>query len=248
MGLSNTIIDLLTPGFDRGRKPRRLFEQGEQGQEATAQIVGINYEASRASRSKSASHDELMHVTELALRVGGPSPRLFGVEQRLDPQSELRLGEVVRVHVDRDRAVLAPEPSSDLRAQQPRWFCHPPEPGIHDPSLWAHVQSRRDGLPATIVFTECRAVTGISGVKISATALVQGDGFEAFEAHSDDVQLRPYSSHLERLNLRLPGWARPGKRNEFVVDWAAAANIEPGPGQPPGYFRQLMTADCSSAH
>lgn len=244
MGLSNVIIDLLTPGFDRGRRPRKLFEHG---QGARAQIVGINYEATRPQRG-TAADGHLEQVTELALRVGGTTPWVCGVEQRLDPNALLRLGEIVNVHVDRDRAVLAPEPSLTLRAQPPRWFCSPPDAGIQDPSLWSHVNSRRDGLPATITFLECEAVTGISGTKISARALVQGAGFDDFETRSDDVQLRPYSSHLERLNLRLPGWARPGKRHEFVIDWASAANIDSGLGQPPGHIRQLIAgAGCPTS-
>ncbi len=206
------------------------------GDLAKATIVGIRIEAG----SDMEGHDR-MPTFRYALDVAAPQPFTCGVEARLEPLEHVRLGQVVQVVHHKGRALITENAAPGLTATHVS-PCSAPTRGVDDDFIWLG-NFRKGGRPAQITILDARSEPGVLGSsKVVLTLRVQGNDFATFDTELERPQLRPYASHLEHVGLTLPGWARPGKRTDVVIDWAAAAVAKPGTGQPPGPIRALLHA------
>ncbi len=119
----------------------------------------------------------------------------------------------------------------------------PPAPGIADDldgsgNRGAMKRVRR-GTAVTVTLLEfsVRKVALGLGESVDASVRVVPDGGgEPFEATIPAMQQAPgYAAHLPVIGATLPGWIRTGLLGgeSVVIDWAAAANADPGVGRPP---------------
>jgi hypothetical protein len=176
---------------------------------------------------------------EYAVEVTGAGT--LGIRQRLDPDEHLRLGMEVVVVVH-DGAGVIDWAATGQRGRFPattelhrhKALKGAPAPGIvdHDPAV---ASARKKGEPASISITALdeRSVLGGLAQTLQATVTVVIDGTEPYQAEVKQVVVPGYASHLLEVGRTLPGFVSLRRLDKPVIDWAAAANAEPGLGVGP---------------
>lgn len=114
-----------------------------------------------------------------------------------------------------------------------------PAPGIvdHEPAVGS---AHKKGEPASISITALdeRSVLGGLAQTLQATVTVVIDGTEPYQAEVKQVVVPGYASHLLEVGRTLPGFVSLRRLDKPVIDWAAAANAEPGVGVGPARPRR----------
>jgi hypothetical protein len=212
------------------------------GAPTPGRIVGI--EVSHVSDGDSS---RLQH--EFA--VESPGIDTLGIRQWLDPDEHLRLGMDVVVVVH-DGAGVIDWAATGQRAgfaattelHRHKALKAAPAPGIvdHDPSL---ASARKKGEPATLTITALdeRPVLGGLAHQLQATVTVVIEGTEPYQAEVKQVVVPGYASHLLEVGRTLPGVVALRRLDKPVIDWAAAANAEPGLGIGPARPTRTATPE-----
>lgn len=180
---------------------------------------------------------------EYAVELAGAT---IGVRQWLAPDEHLRLGmEVVAVVLDGaaviDWAATGAQHGFSGTTELHRFKAlkRAPAPGIvdHEPAVGS---ARKKGEPASISITALdeRSVLGGLAQTLQATVTVVIDGTEPYQAEVKQVVVPGYASHLLEVGRTLPGFVSLRRLDKPVIDWAAAANAEPGVGVGPARPRR----------
>lgn len=91
------------------------------------------------------------------------------------------------------------------------------------------------GVPATVTISDLRirdTMMGITAV-LDIGIVVRPDGLDEYDSELKKVTVPFYATHLAELGRELPAWVDPGRLDKVVVDWASAAEAEPGIGVAP---------------
>ena len=164
-----------------------------------------------------------------------------GIRQVLHPDDVVRLG------MDIDLVILDGDGVIDWAATGRRLgfagtieehrfkaLKEPPAPGIVDEDK-ALAGVRKKGEPATITITALdeRSFLGGLAMRLTATVTVVIAGTEPYQAEIKGLAVPFYASHLVEVGLVAPGFVALRRRDKPAIDWAAAANADPGVGRPP---------------
>ncbi len=181
------------------------------------------------------SEEESSRFSDYAVEAGGTT---FGIRQDLAPDDEIRLGMPVTLVVHGNAAVVEWGDSGTYRWKMLKT---PPARGIvddlDDNDNRGAMNRIRRGTAATVTLLEfsVRAVALGLGQAVDARVRAVADGGEPYEATIKKIQGVPgYAAHLPVVGATLPAWVRSGLLGEsLVVDWATAANADPGIGRAP---------------
>ena len=211
----------------------------ERGLATRATLVGI-------AVSYVSGEDSDRRVDDYALAL--PTSEVLGVRQRLVPDDLVRLGMSVVVCVSDGAAVI--DWWATLSAQGDRsgqsatygWKAlrTPPSPGIVD-SDKTLAATRKQGVPATVRVESVARRTTMFGMASSTdiAAVVAAEGEEPYRLDTIRGEVAFYASHLCTAGAVLPAWVRPPRLDRVAIDWAAAAQRDPGVGRPPGLPRPV---------
>jgi hypothetical protein len=182
------------------------------------------------------SDEDSTRYCEYAVEAGGA---VYGIRQDLAPHNEIRLGMPVTLAIDGTAAVIE---WGDSGTGRWKMLKTPPAPGVVDDldgsgNRGAMKRVRR-GTPVTVTVLEfsVRKVALGLGESVDAAVRAVPDGGQPFETTIPAMQHAPgYAAHLLVVGATLPGWIRTGLLGgeSVVIDWAAAANADPGVGRPP---------------
>jgi hypothetical protein len=157
-----------------------------------------------------------------------------GVRQYLQPDHGVRLGmDVVVLHLDGYAVIDWPATSGGSNSPVSALLKEPPARGILDKTLG--LKKATKGVPATVTISNLQirdAMMGLASVLDIAIA-VRPDGLDEYDSELKKATVPFYATHLAEIGRELPGWVNPGRLDKVVVDWASAAEIEPGVGRPP---------------
>lgn len=196
--------------------------------------------------------DSDRRVDEYAVEHDGGTA---GIRQILAPDDVVRLG------MDVDLVVLGGDSAIDWASTGSRLgfvgsnethrfkvLKEPPGPGIVDEEK-PLAAARRKGEAATITITglDERSYLGGMATRLTATVTVVIAGTEPYQAEIKGVAVPFYASHLARVGLTAPGFVLLKRLDRPVIDWAAAANAEPGPGRPPARPRTAAPDEAAGA-
>lgn len=215
------------------------------GTAATGRITGIRvrYVSDGASDRR---------VDEYAVDHAGGT---VGIRQVLAPDDVVRLG------MDVDLVLLGGAGAIDWAATGRRQgfegsnetyrfkvLKEPPGPGIVDEEK-PLASARKKGEPATITITglDERSFLGGMAMRLTATVTVELAGTEPYQAEIKGLAVPFYASHLAQVGLRAPGFVVVKRLDKPVIDWAAAANADPGVGRPPARPRSSAPVETASA-
>ncbi len=181
------------------------------------------------------SDEGATRFSDYAVEAGGT---VYGIRQDLAPDNEIRLGMPVTLLIDGNAAVVEWGDSGTYRWKMLKV---PPAAGISDDldsndNRGAMKRIRRGtAVAVTLLEFSVRKVALGLGESVDASVRAVPEGGEPFETTIPAMQQTPgYAAHLPVIGATLPGWVRNGLRGESVViDWAAAANADPGVGRPP---------------
>jgi len=205
------------------------------------------------------SDEGATRFNDYAVEAGGT---VYGIRQDLDPDDEIRLGMPVTLLVDGTAAVIEWGDSGTYRWKMLKT---PPAAGIADDldgsgNRGAMKRIRRGTAVAVTLleFSVRKVALGLGESVDAKVRAVPGGGGEPFEATIPAMQQTPgYAAHLPAIGATLPGWIRSGLLGgeSVVIDWAAAANADPGVGRPPaplpgkrgGLLGQLAGGTAGSA-
>ena len=209
------------------------------GSATTGRVTGI--------RVRSVSDgDSDRRVDEYAVEHAGGTN---GIRQVLIPDDVVRLGMEV------DLALLGGAGAIDWAATGRRQgfdgtnetyrfkaLQEPPRPGIVDEEK-PLATARKQGEPVTITVTglEERSYLGAMAIRLTATVTVELPGTEPYETEIKGLAVPFYASHLIQVGLVAPGFVVLKRLDKPVIDWAAAANADPGLGRPPARPRNADT-------
>lgn len=163
-----------------------------------------------------------------------------GVRQQLAPVEPLRLGMPLVVR-GLDDAVVIDWPATLANAGVPaahtldKWkmMKDPPAPGIVDEEQSAHAAAKK-GSPAVLVVRSIaeRSVMFGMGSAIDFDVVVQLPGDEPYAVQLKNVEVPCYAGHLPVAGVQLPCWVNDRRQDKVTIDWASAANRQPGVGAP----------------
>jgi hypothetical protein len=209
-----------------GVKPQKVVDKGER---ARGRIVGIEVEMVSGGDGESDRR-----VDEYAVEVLTATPFVAGVRQYLQPDHGVRLGmDVVVLHLDGYAVIDWPATSGGSNSPVSALLKEPPARGILDKTLG--LKKATKGVPATVTISNLQirdAMMGLASVLDIAIA-VRPDGLDEYDSELKKATVPFYATHLAEIGRELPGWVNPGRLDKVVVDWASAAEIEPGVGRPP---------------
>ncbi len=207
---------------------RRAVKLARDGERACGRIVGI-----RVRRQTDNAPDRYEYAVAVA---SGAQPFRAGVRQHLVPRERLRLGMEVEVShdakrrtlIDWERTIGAPARDVELVGWK---RVEPPADGIDDDTLGRKRLARGTRAQATI--TSAEAYAGLlSPLGLDAHDLVlsvmEATGPRRVELGRQTVP--PYARHLLRQGVVLPVAIDAKKPQRVTIDWAAAAEAEPGVG------------------
>lgn len=183
------------------------------------------------------SEESSTRYCEYAVEAGGT---VYGIRQDLAPDDEIRLGMPVTLVVDGTAAVIE---WGDSGTHRWKMLKTPPAAGISDDldgsgNRGAMKRIRR-GTAVTVTvlgFSVRKVALGLGESVDAAVRVVPDGGGEPFDATIPAMQQGPgYAAHLPVIGATLPGWIKSGLLGgeSVVIDWAAAANADPGVGRPP---------------
>lgn len=178
-----------------------------------------------------------------------------GVRQALVPD------EVVRLGMDVDLMVLGDAVAVDWAATGRRLgfegtneayrfkaLKDAPAPGIADEEK-ALAAARKKGEPITVAITALEEQPFLGGLatRLVATVTVTLAGTEPYETEIKGLAIPFYASHLATVGLVAPGFVTLKRLDRPVIDWAAAADADPGTGRPPARPRTTAPPDPAGA-
>jgi hypothetical protein len=182
------------------------------------------------------SEESSTRYCDYAVEAGGT---VYGIRQDLAPDAEIRLGMPVTLAVDGTAAVIE---WGDSGTNRWKMLKTPPAAGIVDDldgsGNRGAMKRVRTGTPVSVTLLDfsVRKVAFGLGESVDATvrAVPEGGG-DPIDTTIPAMQQAPgYASHLVTKGATLPGWIRSGfTGTSIVIDWAAAANADPGVGRPP---------------
>lgn len=183
------------------------------------------------------SEESSTRYCEYAVEAGGT---VYGIRQDLSPDDEIRLGMPVTLAIDGTSAVIE---WGDSGTNRWKMLKTPPAPGISDDldgsgNRGAMKRIRR-GTAVTVSvlgFSVRKVALGLGESVDASVRVVPDGGGEPFDATIPAMQQAPgYAAHLPVIGATLPGWIKSGLLGgeSVVIDWAAAANADPGVGRPP---------------
>jgi hypothetical protein len=182
------------------------------------------------------SEESSTRYCEYAVEAGGT---VYGIRQDLAPDDGIRLGMPVTLAIDGTNAVIE---WADSGTNRWKMLKTPPVPGIVDDldgsgNRGAMKRVRR-GTPVAVTlldFSVRKVAFGLGESVDAAVRAVPDGGGDPIETTIPAMQQAPgYASHLVVKGATLPGWIRSGLTGtSIVIDWAAAANADPGVGRPP---------------
>ena len=209
-----------------GVKPQKVVDRGER---AMGRIVGIEVEMVSGGEGESDRR-----VDEYAVEVLTPTSFVAGVRQYLQPDHSVRLGmDVVVLHLDGHAVIDWPATSGGSNSPVSALLKEPPARGILDKTLG--LKKAAKGVPAKVTIANLQirdTMLGLASVLDIAIA-VHPDGLDEYDSELKKATVPFYATHLAEIGRELPGWVNPGRLDKVVIDWAAAAEIEPGVGVPP---------------
>lgn len=176
----------------------------------------------------------------------------IGVRQVLAPDEYVRLGmEVDLVLLDGagviEWAATGRRLGFDGRVEPYRFKAlkEPPATGIIDDDK-AVAGVRKKGEEATIVITglDERSYLGGMAHRLTATVTVTLPGTEPYQAEIKGLAVPFYASHLITEGRVAPGFVTLKRLDRPVIDWAAAANADPGVGRPPARPRSEVPVEA----
>lgn len=209
-----------------GVKPQKVVDKGEQ---ASGRIVGIEVEMVSGGEGETARR-----VDDYAIEVDVPAPFVAGVRQYLQPDDRVRLGmEVVVLHLE-GHAVIDWRATCDGSSSPVSALLKaPPERGIVDKTLG--LKKATKGLPATVTISNLQIRQAMMGMKsvLDIDVAVLCDGLDEYDLQLKKATVPFYATHLAEIGGPLPGWVDPKRPDRVVIDWAAAAEADPGIGRLP---------------
>lgn len=210
-----------------GPDPKKVLQRGAQER---GRIVGI--------RIGWTSDDAPSRLDHYAIDTG---VRVYGVRQVLHPEDEVRLGMEVGLRVDKDVAVIE---WGDPNLYRWKRLKEPPAAGIDDDSDGLG-KARQKWVPAVVTVERLEQGTMMMGLAkvTNLVVVVRVEGQEEYELTINNVQPAFYAAHLFAAGRALPAWVDPKRIDKVKVDWARAAEAEPGVGEPPAVSRTVGLPD-----
>lgn len=193
--------------------------------------------------------DSDRRVDEYAVEHAGGT---IGVRQVLAPDEYVRLGmEVDLVLLDGagviEWAATGRRLGFDGRVEPYRFkmLKEPPATGIIDDDK-AVAAIRKKGEPVSIAITglDERSYLGGMAHRLTATVTVTLPGTEPYQAEIKGLAVPFYASHLITEGRVAPGFVTLKRLDRPVIDWAAAANADPGVGRPPARPRSEVPVEA----
>lgn len=122
-----------------------------------------------------------------------------------------------------------------------------PAAGIVDEEK-AFAATRKKGEPITVAITALEEQPFLGGLarRLIATVTVTLAGTEPYQAEIKGLAVPFYASHLAAVGLVAPGFVTLKRLDKPAIDWAAAANADPGVG-PPARPRATAPLDAMGA-
>ena len=182
------------------------------------------------------SEEESSRFSEYAVEAGGT---VYGIRQDLAPDDQIRLGMPVTLVVHGTAAVIEWGDSGTYRWKMLK---APPAPGIvddlDDNDNRGAMNRIRRGTAASVTLLEFSVRSVALGLGEAVDVLVRAIpvGGEPYETTIKKIGSVPgYAAHLPVIGATLPAWVRSGLLGgeSLVIDWAAAANADPGVGKAP---------------
>lgn len=186
------------------------------------------------------THDSEFRRPILHFRLGFLGGSVAGVRQQLSPVDPVRLGMplVVR-HLD--DAVVIDWPATLAPAGVPaahtleKWKAmkEPPAPGLLDEEQGMQAAAKK-GSPASLVISSIgeRSVMFGMGSAVDFDVVVHRPGDQPYALQLKNVEVPFYAGHLPVAGAQLPCWVNDRRQDKVTVDWASAANRQPGVGAP----------------
>ncbi len=182
------------------------------------------------------SEEESSRFSDYAVEAGGT---VFGIRQDLAPDDQIRLGMPVTLLVHGSAAVIE---WGDSGTDRWKMLKTPPAHGIvddlDDNDNRGAMNKIRLGTATAVTLLEftTRSVALGLGEAVDARVRAVPDGGEPYEATIKKIGGVPgYAAHLPVIGATLPAFVRSGMLGgeSLVIDWAAAANADPGVGRAP---------------
>jgi hypothetical protein len=109
----------------------------------------------------------------------------------------------------------------------------PPSPGIVDEEQSLQAAAKK-GSPASLAITSIseRSVMFGMGSAVDVDVVVHLPGDEPYAALLKSVEVPFYAGHLPVAGAQLPCWVNDRRQDKVTIDWASAANRQPGVGAP----------------
>lgn len=225
-----------------GPSADKILAKGTSG---TGRIVGI-----RVRYVSDGDSDR--RVDEYAVEHAGGT---VGIRQILAPDDIVRLGMEVDLVLLGDAGVIDWEATGRRlgfdgtnEAHRFKALKEPPAPGIIDEEK-ALASLRTKGEPATVAVTglDEQAFLGGLATRLTATVTVVLPGTEPYQAEITGLAVPFYASHLAAVGVQAPGFVARKRLDRPAIDWAAAANADPGVGRPPARPRRTEPVEAMGA-
>ena len=209
-----------------GVKPQKVVEKG---QRAPGRIVGIEVEMVSGGEGESDRRVDEYAVevlTSATVRRGGaavPAARFRRATRHGRRRASPRRARRHRLAGDERWLELPGLGAAQGTAGR----------GILDKTLG--LKKAAKGVPATVTISDLQireAMMGLASVLAIGIA-VRPDGLDEYDSELKNAKVPFYATHLAEIGRELPGWVNPGRLDKVVIDWAAAAETEPGVGVPP---------------
>lgn len=170
------------------------------------------------------THDDPpLRLDEYTVESGGTT---YGIRQRLSPESEVRLGMSVSLHIDGKNAVIE---WGDVNTYRWKPISPPPAAGIVDETNGlGGARKRWTAATATVLGLETRSsMLGLSTANDLKVQIAIA-GQEPYETTLSKVEPAHYATHLVAAGSVIPAWVNPSRLDKVQLDWAAGAVANPG--------------------